>query len=287
MTLRVTPASHLLLDDRPLILFPALASAIGLEEAVIVQQLHYRLHESRQIRADRKWICRTLEQLQHDEFPFWSERTIHRYLRKLEAAGVVLVDHFNLSNIDQTKWYSVDYDALVRYAEDGASHKEQAHLDKLSKSGRSRQVGDLEVDNLSTSVSVNPISPTCLDVKEENTLIKNGAAETENGGGGGREYFATELEALGLWKGQVRIALRLMPGFDQQALECCRVYLATSTADVPAAALYSHFLSKGEVPPLPKPKASPNGQPTLPADATPEQLVAHYEALDANYRRRT
>lgn len=37
--------SKLLLDDEPLVILPKLAAAIGLNEAIILQQLHYWLEK--------------------------------------------------------------------------------------------------------------------------------------------------------------------------------------------------------------------------------------------------
>jgi len=45
---------NLILNDRPLIIIPALAMTIGQNESVILQQLHYWITRSKNTREDRK-----------------------------------------------------------------------------------------------------------------------------------------------------------------------------------------------------------------------------------------
>ncbi|MED4978243.1 DnaD domain protein [Geobacillus stearothermophilus] len=103
--------NRFLLDEKPLFVLPSLAKAIGLNEAIILQQLHYWLQESRNIRDGYKWVYNTYEDWQK-QFPFWSETTIKRTIRKLENQGIVVSDNFNSLKIDKTKWYRIDYDRL-------------------------------------------------------------------------------------------------------------------------------------------------------------------------------
>ena len=53
--------SKLLIEDRPLMVLPRLAVAIGLHEAVFLQQLHYWLRSSKTLEADgHKWVYNTM-----------------------------------------------------------------------------------------------------------------------------------------------------------------------------------------------------------------------------------
>jgi len=105
--------SPLLINEPPLQVLPSLAVAIGLNEAIIVQQIHYWLGRSNNVRNGRKWVYKSYPEWQ-EEFPFWSLDTIGRNVRKLEAEDIILsTDKYNQAATDRTKWYSIDYDMLA------------------------------------------------------------------------------------------------------------------------------------------------------------------------------
>jgi hypothetical protein len=103
--------NNLLLDDKPLVVIPSLAVAIGLEEAIVLQQLHYWLLRSKNERDGRKWVYNTLAEWR-EQFPFWSPQTIRRVLNSLREKEVVITANYNQMNIDRTLWYTIDYDFL-------------------------------------------------------------------------------------------------------------------------------------------------------------------------------
>jgi len=105
--------SKLLINQPPLQVLPKLAIKIGLNEAIILQQLHYWLERSVNIREGRKWIYNDYAQWQ-EQFPFWSERTIQRTFLSLEKLGIVVSKQFEKYTSDHTrrnrrKWYTIDY----------------------------------------------------------------------------------------------------------------------------------------------------------------------------------
>lgn len=103
--------SKLLLDGEPLVILPKLAAAIGLNEAIILQQLHYWLEKSKNVRDGFRWVYNTYEEWQK-QFPFWSESTIKRTIKKLEGQHLIIVGKYNKLKIDNTKWYRIDYEVL-------------------------------------------------------------------------------------------------------------------------------------------------------------------------------
>ena len=94
--------NKLLLDDRPLIVLPALAKVVGLNEAIVLQQLHYWLQESNHYIDGRRWIYNTYEDWEK-QFPFWSNKTIRRTITKLENDGLIITGNYNKLKIDKTK----------------------------------------------------------------------------------------------------------------------------------------------------------------------------------------
>jgi len=119
--------SKLLLDEYPLIILPKLAVLVGLNEAIVLQQLNYWLQKSAHIFDGRRWIYNTYEQWQ-EQFPFWSISTIRRALTVLrkpyfpsnrndtraKREALVLVGRFNKAGFDKTNWWAVVYSEVER-----------------------------------------------------------------------------------------------------------------------------------------------------------------------------
>lgn len=101
----------LLFNEPPLVVSPTLAEAIGLNEAIVLQQLHYWLQKSDHLHEGRKWIYNTYTQWV-EQFPFWSETTIKRTITSLESKGYIITGNFNRAGFDRTKWYSINYDLV-------------------------------------------------------------------------------------------------------------------------------------------------------------------------------
>ena len=105
--------SRLLIDEPPLQVLPSLAREIGLNEAIMLQQIHYWLLKSGNEFEGAKWFYKTLEKWQ-TEFPFWSTMTIRRTLGSLEKQKIIKIGNFNKKKFDKTKWYTIDYQRVNR-----------------------------------------------------------------------------------------------------------------------------------------------------------------------------
>ncbi|GGN66371.1 conserved phage C-terminal domain-containing protein [Oceanobacillus indicireducens] len=105
--------NNLLIDDYPLVVLPNLAKRIGLNEAILLQQMHFWIQKRKNIIDDISWVYNTYAGWA-EQFPFWSESTIKRTVRSLENQNLLLVGNFNKLKIDNTKWYSINYQELKR-----------------------------------------------------------------------------------------------------------------------------------------------------------------------------
>jgi hypothetical protein len=112
----VPVGSHrLLISEPPLQVLPSLAVKLGLGEAIMLQQIHYWLGRSSNVRDGRRWVYNTAVEWQ-EQFPFWSVSTVRRILASLRAQGVlVATDSYNAMKIDTTLWYSIDYSAIADF----------------------------------------------------------------------------------------------------------------------------------------------------------------------------
>ena len=95
-----------------MLILPSLAKIIGLNEGILLQQIHYWLRSSRHEKGGYKWIYNTYAQWL-EQFPFWSEKTLRRTVRRLEEKEIIISTvEFNHS-INKTKWYRIDYRTLA------------------------------------------------------------------------------------------------------------------------------------------------------------------------------
>lgn len=116
--------SSLLVNEKPILILPSLAEKMGLNEAVLLQQIHYWLVRSRHLKEGRKWIYNTYKDWKK-QMPFWSHATIGRTIRSLEERGYLVSANFNASKMDKTKWYTIDYQKLAEWEESlGMEHRE-------------------------------------------------------------------------------------------------------------------------------------------------------------------
>lgn len=110
-------SSRLLIDESPLQLLPSLAEKVGLNEAVVLQQVHYLITAGRaNPERDRKfdgWVYNTVAGWQEQYFKFWSTKTLQRAITSLEDKGLLISrQDRNYSNFYRMKWYAIDYKAL-------------------------------------------------------------------------------------------------------------------------------------------------------------------------------
>ena len=108
------PASNLLIGGRTLLLLPSLVAAVGLNEAIVLQQVRYRLGDGQQpqVWGGRRWARASLERWQERDFPFWKAKTVQRAFDSLVRQGLIAASQPDLSRRDATKWYTIDFAAL-------------------------------------------------------------------------------------------------------------------------------------------------------------------------------
>lgn len=108
--------SRLLIEEeQPLLVLPKLASKIGLNESILLQQLHYWNQINEESGNNYKdgyyWTYNSYEKWK-EQFPFWSESTIRRTIGRLKKLNLIVTGNYNKMPIDRTKWYRIDYERL-------------------------------------------------------------------------------------------------------------------------------------------------------------------------------
>lgn len=118
--------AKMLFDSHPLVVDPDLAAKIGLNEAIILQQLHYWIvinrKEGKNFKEGYCWTYNSIPAWQ-EQFPFWSVDTIKRTLGKLRNRGLIVVANYNKMKMDKTNWYRIDYKELEKLRDKDESKK--------------------------------------------------------------------------------------------------------------------------------------------------------------------
>ncbi len=105
--------SPLLINEPPLQVLPSLACKIGLNEAIVLQQLHYLLRDPRHGRkiAEHQWIFNTYEQWVANYFPFWCVRTVKTVFSNLARMNLV-VSCQPEGRLSRRKYYRINMEEL-------------------------------------------------------------------------------------------------------------------------------------------------------------------------------
>ena len=105
-------STQLLIDEYPLIVLPSLVKAVGLEKAIILQQVHYWMKKSTHERDGHLWIYNSYRAWA-EQLSWMSEEAIRKHIKALEKRGLLVSANYNKLAMDKTKWYRIDYEALA------------------------------------------------------------------------------------------------------------------------------------------------------------------------------
>lgn len=98
----------------PIVINPDLARHVGLNEAIILQQLNYWI-EATEAGVDhdgRRWVYNTQDQWR-EQFPFWSIDTVKRAFASLKKQRLILVKQLAKRQHDRTNYYAIDHARII------------------------------------------------------------------------------------------------------------------------------------------------------------------------------
>ena len=108
--------SKLLFDSEPLVINKLTAKVLGLNEAIVIQQIHYWLEINRKVNNnfydDRTWTYNTYEDWQKENFDFWSVSTLKRIFKSLFDKKILIKGNYNSKKYDRKLWVTINYDIL-------------------------------------------------------------------------------------------------------------------------------------------------------------------------------
>ncbi|SHH76886.1 DnaD domain-containing protein [Clostridium magnum] len=135
-------------DENVMVFQPKLAQLLGLNETIIINQIHYWLKKKKNIIDGRPWVYNTYENWQ-EQICFLSVSTIKKAIKKLESMGIVIAGNFNRSKIDKTKWYTIDYEVIQKLYE---TENEKIFEDKISQTiDKNNPISDINKQRTDTN----------------------------------------------------------------------------------------------------------------------------------------
>lgn len=164
---------NLLFDNELLVVNPKLATLIGLNEAIILQQMHYWLGKTNNNYDGKKWIYNSVSEWAK-QFPFFSESTIARTIKHIEKKGLVFVGNYNKDGRDRTKWYSIDYKKLDELEQIASSQNDEMQSVNMTECNKSN-CGNASNQNESVHSSnmSEPLPETTTETTNNNLLSRN------------------------------------------------------------------------------------------------------------------
>lgn len=107
---------RLLFNEEPITINRLAANVLGLNEAIVVQQIHYWLNINDKAKIniydDKVWTFNTYENWQKENFTFWSISTLKRIFKKLFDTKILIKGNYNKKKYDRTLWVTLDYNKL-------------------------------------------------------------------------------------------------------------------------------------------------------------------------------
>ena len=165
--------SSALINDYPIMFLPHLAKAIGVNEALVLQQLHYWLINHAEVQHDGKfWIYKTYEEWQEQDFFFWSVRTVKSVFKSLLNLELIETAKLSTNRHNRVNYYTINQAKLSEISAICEAEFEQKRLQKLAKKAVKSCTFDsakvAQSDNANLAQSQSAEVAQCLREQEEN-----------------------------------------------------------------------------------------------------------------------
>lgn len=168
--------SKILFDESPLVIDTTLAIAIGLNEAIIVQQVHYWLEINKKSGNNfidgRHWTYNSISKWHKEHFPFLAEKTVKRTFSNLVEMGILVTGNYNKQKMDRTLWYSIDYSELEKkvdnFRENALGQNGPMHGDNMTQCKGTKSTNGLgQNDPMQRDNLTPPIPETSTETNSE------------------------------------------------------------------------------------------------------------------------
>ena len=197
--------SPYLLDEPPLFVYRSLAVLLGINKAIVFQELHLLLNNQKTARNEyvfineRWWVYNSYPEWRREYFPWLAEITLKRIFNELEDDKLVLSRQGVKKKSDRRKWYTIDYLAWEYFCQTNGSKRYDGGSDQndpIMGSKRADDSSDRPSDRLSEKKDI-VSGETESPLLPEGTILNNGATlhfeTTKTIHAGGRISEATRM----------------------------------------------------------------------------------------------
>ena len=165
----------LLIDESPLMVLPSLAERIGLDEAIVLQQVHYlvgmstKVENSHAYRGGHYWVFNSIDQWQSKYFRWWSTPTVKRIFQNLTKSYLLITETFGTGKGHKRLWYRVNHDLVAAISDINVCDFSTNQNDriKLIRSKWTDQIDPILRDQ------IDPMKPICSDQIDPPSIYKN------------------------------------------------------------------------------------------------------------------
>ncbi|AVV37327.1 conserved phage C-terminal domain-containing protein [Pantoea vagans] len=153
----------LLLKVKPLVISPELALRIGLNEAIVLQQICYWLEDTTAgvEYEGKRWVYNSINAW-NEQFPWWTTKTIQRTVSSLKKMGLIFVEQLKKKQHDQTNYYAINYANPLLTDKDNLSLSRETICP--NRKGQS-----VPMDKVNLSHSIGSNCPNVTEITTENT----------------------------------------------------------------------------------------------------------------------
>ena len=128
-----------LFDEQPIFANRTLAREIGLNEALILQQVNYWIEINKRAGKNyydvKYWTYNSIKSWQEKDFKFLSVETVRRVFMKLGKSGFIITGNYNKDPRDKIKWYAINDEKLEELYLEIQSKKKRLENEKLRENG--------------------------------------------------------------------------------------------------------------------------------------------------------
>lgn len=165
--------SNLLIDGHALIVLPQLAVKVGLNEAIVLQQIHYWTKGGRPSVDGLSWTYNSMKDWQK-QFPFFSISTLRRTIDSLVDQGLLVRKKMADNPFDQTLYYAILHEKLT----DMQPHTAQPEVvtEAANPCAQNEQIRSAQNEQITSTKNT---KTTESDVVSYETLLSEGIQEKE------------------------------------------------------------------------------------------------------------
>ena len=128
-----------LFDNSPIVVNTTLANEIGLNEAIVLQQINYWIEINKRAGKNyydgKYWTYNSIKSWHENNFKFLSVETVRRVFTKLEKSGFIITGNYNKDPRDKTKWYTINDKKLEELYFEVEDRKKKLENEKLKENG--------------------------------------------------------------------------------------------------------------------------------------------------------